>query len=188
MTLAEAISIVHELVDGALVIHANGMISRAGFSNRDAPQHFYMLGSMGLASSIGLGLALARPARQVVVCDGDGNVLMNMGTLAQIGARRPRNLLHICFDNGVHGSTGNQPTISRQVRLEEVARAAGYAEATRVDRPESLRRAVGDLCGRPGPAFLLVEIMPTLPDPPFPRVSIEPPVLAERFRAAAAEQ
>lgn len=185
MTLAEAIAIVHAGAAGALVVHANGMISRAGFAQGDRPEHFYMIGSMGLASSIGLGIALARPARRVLVCDGDGNVLMNLGALAQVAARRPENLLHVCFDNGVHGSTGNQATISRTVALDEVARAAGYTAVRRVETPAALRRTFLELCERPGPSFLLVRITPELPDPPFPRVTIEPPDMTERFRAAA---
>jgi phosphonopyruvate decarboxylase/sulfopyruvate decarboxylase subunit beta len=187
MTLGEAIVIVHEaaVAADALVVHANGMISRAGFSNRDRPEHFYMIGSMGLASSIGLGIALTRPMRRVLVCDGDGNVLMNLGALAQVAARRPSNFLHVCFDNGVHGSTGNQPTISRQVALDEVARAAGYAAARRCDDAPGLRRSLADVLDGPGPAFLLVRITPDLPDPLFRRVSVEPAELTERFRAAA---
>jgi thiamine pyrophosphate-dependent acetolactate synthase large subunit-like protein len=185
MTLAEAIAIVHDGAAGALFVHANGMISRAGFAHRDRPEHFYMIGSMGLALSIGLGLGLARPARRVVVCDGDGNVLMNLGGLAQVAARRPRNLLHVCLDNGVHGSTGNQPTISRVVALDAIAEAAGYAVVRRAETPAGLRAALAELVERPGPVFLLVRITPELPDPPFPRVALEPPDMTERFRAAA---
>ena len=186
MTLAEAMVIVHEGAPGALVVHANGMISRAGFAQGDRPEHFYMIGSMGLAASIGLGIALARPARRVLVCDGDGNVLMNLGALAQVAARRPENLLHVCFDNGVHGSTGNQATIARDVALDEIARAAGYAAVHRADTPGALRAALGELWERRGPSFLLARITPELPDPPFPRVSVEPAAMTERFRVAAA--
>jgi thiamine pyrophosphate-dependent acetolactate synthase large subunit-like protein len=185
MTLADAIAIVHELAGDALVVHANGMISRAGFSTGDRPDRFYMIGSMGLAASIGLGVALTRPARRVVVCDGDGNVLMNLGALAQVAARRPPNFLHVCFDNGVHGSTGNQPTIARAVPLDEVARAAGYAAVQRAGTPAALRDALAALRERPGPSFLLVSITPELPDPPFPRVSVSPPEMTARFRTAA---
>jgi thiamine pyrophosphate-dependent acetolactate synthase large subunit-like protein len=185
MTLAEAIALVHDGTAGALVVHANGMISRAGFGHGDRSEHFYMIGSMGLASSIGLGIALARPGRRVVVCDGDGNVLMNLGALAQVAARRPPNLLHVCFDNGVHGSTGNQATISGLVALDEVARAAGYAAVRRVGDPAGLRSALGELGERPGPAFLLVRITPDLPDPLFPRVTVPPAEMTQRFRRAA---
>ncbi len=185
MTLAEAIALVHNGTAGALVVHANGMISRAGFGHGDRSEHFYMIGSMGLAASIGLGIALARPGRRVVVCDGDGNVLMNLGALAQVAARRPANLLHVCFDNGVHGSTGNQATISGLVALDEVARAAGYAVVRRVGDPAALRSALGELGERPGPAFLLVRITPDLPDPLFPRVTVPPAEMTQRFRRAA---
>jgi thiamine pyrophosphate-dependent acetolactate synthase large subunit-like protein len=191
MTLEDAIAIVHEhahraLPREALVVHANGMISRAGFTHADRAEHFYMIGSMGLASSIGLGVALARPNRRVVVCDGDGNVLMNLGTLALIGARRPPNLLHVCLDNGVYGSTGNQRTLSGDVPLERVARAAGYAATVRVDDRAALTAALENVSERPGPAFLLVRITPDLPDPVFRRVSIDPAAMTERFRGAAA--
>jgi thiamine pyrophosphate-dependent acetolactate synthase large subunit-like protein len=185
MTLADATEAVQDLLADALVVHANGMISRAAFSRRDRPEHFYMIGSMGLASSIGLGVALARPERRVVVCDGDGNVLMNLGTLGLVAALQPPNLLHLCFDNGVYASTGSQPTISARVRLDEVARAAGYAAVARVEDAASLRAALPRFLAAPGPAFVLARITPELPDPPFARVDVEPPVLAERFRAAA---
>jgi thiamine pyrophosphate-dependent acetolactate synthase large subunit-like protein len=186
MTLADAMAIVHEHTAGALVIHANGMISRAGFSTGDRDEHFYMIGSMGLASSIGLGVALARPGRRVVVLDGDGNLLMNLGVLAQVGAQRPARFLHVCLDNGVHGSTGNQPTISDRVALDAVARAAGYVAASRVEGPAELRSALGELLECRGPAFLLARITPALPDPPFARVGVPSARMTARFRAAAA--
>ncbi len=185
MTLGEAIRVVHARAGEALVVHANGMISRAGFACGDGPGRFYMIGSMGLASSIGLGVALTRPGRLVVVCDGDGNVLMNLGCLAQIAARRPANLLHVCFDNGVHGSTGNQPTISRAVPLDEIARAAGYPVTARAADPPGLATALAAALERPGPRFLLARITPELPDPLFPRVDVLPPVMTARFREAA---
>src|SRR5262249_58983528 len=99
---------------------------RAAFGAGDSERSFYMIGSMGLASSIGLGIALARPDLRVVVLDGDGNVLMNLGTLATIAAAAPPNLLHVCFDNSMHASTGGQATISDRVALDAMARAAGY--------------------------------------------------------------
>src|SRR5262249_58709025 len=108
------------------VVHANGYICRESFSLGDRPQNFYMIGSMGMASAIGLGLALARPQHRAVVFDGDGNLLMSLGILAQVGARRPANLVHCVFDNGVYGSTGNQTSLSHQVRLARLAVAARY--------------------------------------------------------------
>jgi thiamine pyrophosphate-dependent acetolactate synthase large subunit-like protein len=82
-----------------LVVCCNGMIGRELYTVGDRPGNFYMIGSMGLALSIGLGLALARPTRRVIVLDGDGNVLMGMNALASVGADRPANLYHVVLDN-----------------------------------------------------------------------------------------
>ena len=113
------------------VVHANGYICRESFAVRDRPENFYMIGSMGLASSIGLGAALARDDRTVVIFDGDGNLLMNLGILPMIGdagrRRRPRRFVHIVFDNGVYASTGGQLSPGQATRLDRVAAAAGYA-------------------------------------------------------------
>ena len=86
MTLEQAITALQPLVGDALVVHANGYISRRSFTTEDRPGNFYMIGSMGLASSIALGVALSRPERRVVVYDGDGNLLMNLGSLAMIAS------------------------------------------------------------------------------------------------------
>src|SRR2546426_6503216 len=139
MTLTDALAILAPLVpEGIACIHANGYIGRAGCAARDRDECFYMIGSMGLGASIGLGIALAQPRRRVLVLDGDGNVLMNLGTLATIAAKQPANLLHVCFDNRAHASTGAQPTISDRVRLDEIARAAGE----RFARPGETRAAL----------------------------------------------
>jgi thiamine pyrophosphate-dependent acetolactate synthase large subunit-like protein len=185
MTLADALAVVAPAIpEGTLCVLANGFISRAGCAVRDRPECFYMIGSMGLASSIGLGLALARPERRVLVLDGDGNVLMNPGALASIAARAPRNLRHLCFDNGAHASTGAQPTISDRVRLEELARAAGYRTAARVETREALATAVPPFLERPGPAFLLVRIDLGPPGPPGPRIPHPPEEMTARVRGA----
>jgi thiamine pyrophosphate-dependent acetolactate synthase large subunit-like protein len=143
-----------------------------------------MIGSMGLASSIGLGLALARPERRVLVLDGDGNVLMNPGALASIAAAAPPNLLHLCFDNGAHASTGGQRTISDRVHLEELARAAGYRQASRAETREALVAALPAFLAATGPAFLLVRIA-LGGGGPGPRVPHEPDVMTARLRRAA---
>ena len=78
-----------------------------------------MIGSMGLASSIGFGLAIKNPKKKIFVFDGDGNILMNLGSLVTIGAKIPKNLIHIVFDNNSHESTGGQPTNSTLVKIEK---------------------------------------------------------------------
>jgi phosphonopyruvate decarboxylase len=164
------------------VAHANGYICRESFSLADRPQSFYMIGSMGLAPAIALGLALAQPTRRVVVFDGDGNLLMNLGILAMIAAQRPANLLHLVFDNEVYGSTGNQASLSRDVRLDRLAAAAGFATAVAVQEPWALDEALRAAAGAAGPHFVLVKV--TAEEADVPRIPYTPAVLRDRFRAA----
>jgi len=184
VTLADALDRVLPLLRDEVCVHANGFISRAACARRDRETSFYMIGSMGLASSIGLGLALARPERRVLVLDGDGNVLMNPGALARIGAAAPPNLLHLCFDNGVHASTGGQPTISGRVHLEELARAAGYRWVGRVATPEVVAAEVSTFLGTKGPAFLLIALDHDPAAPPGPRIPHAPEAMTARLRRA----
>jgi thiamine pyrophosphate-dependent acetolactate synthase large subunit-like protein len=171
--------VVEELGDG-LAVSCNGFVSRELFLLRDRPGNLYLLGSMGLAAAVGMGIALSRPGRRVAVLDGDGNALMGLGGMANVAAAAPRNLLHVILDNGAYASTGAQGTVSRRVPLEEVARACGYARACRVRDAESLRRAWRE---EGGPACLLVEVEPS-DGAGLPRVEIPPPELARRFREA----
>src|SRR5262245_1665900 len=184
MILSEALAELVPHLRDELCVHSNGYISRGGCAARDRAECFYMMGSMGLAASIGLGLALAQPTRRVLVLDGDGNVLMNPGALASIAARAPANLLHVCFDNGAHASTGAQPTISDRVRLEELARAAGYRWVGRVETPAALAAEAKSFLGRSGPAFLLVRIALGPPGPPGKRIPYEPEEMTTRLRRA----
>ena len=183
MTRAEAIQAVLSKLTDALVIVCNGFPSREAFAFRDCPEHFYMIGSMGLASAIGTGLALAKPNRTIVVMDGDGNVLMNMGTLATIAAHQPKNLLHIVFDNEVYGSTGDQSTFSDRVQLDAVARACGYALVDRVVEQDALLETVEHMLTAHGPGFLLVKVSTRVGE--VPRVDVEPDAMTERFIKAA---
>ncbi len=178
-----ALALAMPLLAGRAVVCANGFLSRWAHAALDRPEHFYMIGSMGLASSIGLGIALAQPDRPVAVVDGDGNVLMNMGTLARIAASRPQHFLHLVIDNGVYASTGGQATISSEVPLEDVARAAGYALALRVREAPDLEPALRRALAAEGPAMVLVE---TVADqgPPAPRIEWTPEQIAARVRHA----
>src|SRR5882724_6031698 len=184
MNLAEALTVIVPLLRDELVVHANGFISRESFNCNDRPGNFYMIGSMGLASSIALGVALNRPERRVVVFDGDGNVLMNLGSVALIGATQPANLVHVVFDNEVYGSTGNQRTISGQVALEEIARSSGYKCVQRIDTTGALRSVGQKFLANPGPSFLLIKIEPDREERKIGRITHEPPQIAARFMAA----
>lgn len=187
MKLSEALGIVIPLLYDELVVHANGFISRESFNISDRLGNFYMIGSMGLASSIALGVALNKPDRRIVVFDGDGNVLMNLGSLALIGSTQPRNLVHLVFDNEAYGSTGNQRTISGQVALEEIAHSAGYKKVQRVDTEAALRTAASEFLREPGPSFLLIKIEPDKEERHIGRITHEPPQIAVRFMEAIRE-
>ena len=182
MIRAEAIQCILQQMGPEIVICANGMISREAMAARDRAENFYMIGSMGLASSIGLGLALSAPERKVVVLDGDGNLLMNLGILPMVGGLRTKNLVHIVFDNEVYGSTGNQRSISREVRLDRLAAAAGYRSSCAVTEPGSLQEAVNRGLVDDGPTFILVKV--TVAEENVPRIPHPPVAIRDRFRVA----
>jgi len=184
MTLTDALAAIAPRLGDAVCVYANGYISRAGHAARDTDRSFYMIGSMGLASSIGLGLALAHPEQTVVVLDGDGNVLMNPGALCSIAATAPANLRHVCFDNGAHASTGGQRTISDRVGLERLADAAGYASVCRVQDSAGLAAALPQFLRGPGPAFLLVAIELGPSGAPGVRIPHTPESMTARLRRA----
>lgn len=110
-----------------VIIATTGYTGRELFAAEDRANHLYMVGSMGCASSLGLGLALARPDLKVIVIDGDGAALMRMGNFATIGSYAGDNLVHLVLDNEAHDSTGAQATVSANVRFADIAAACGYA-------------------------------------------------------------
>ena len=186
MLRREAIDAVYaELEPERPVVLANGYISREGFNCAERPDHFYMLGSMGLAAAIGLGACLARPEVPVVVLDGDGNLLMGMGVLPMVGQWRPRRFLHVVLDNGTYGATGGQPTVSEATDFAAVALASGYARTERLDDPQRLSERVRQWRDLDGPSLLHVLVSPEEPGPGR-RVDIEPEEIARRFGAAVA--
>ena len=126
MARYEAIRDIMEHIDEELVICNIGFPSRELYEIDDRSKNFYMIGSMGLASSIGLGLALAKPSKNIVVIDGDGSLLMNMGSLVTVFANNPSNLTWIVIDNGAYGSTGNQDTYAQMIDLVDVAKGVGF--------------------------------------------------------------
>ena len=166
-------------------ILATGFISREGHAARDRDENFYMIGSMGQASSIGLGIALCKPKRRVVVLDGDGAVLMNLGILPMIGTLGLRNLLHIVLDNGAYASTGGQKTCSSTVSLALLAKSSRYRTVRVIETEDALRRALRGLSREPGPAFWHVKIREE-DRRPAPRVSPTPEALTQRLQRALA--
>jgi phosphonopyruvate decarboxylase len=169
------------------VVHANGYVCRESFAVKDRIENFYMIGSMGMASAIGLGVALAAPSRSTVVFDGDGNLLMSLGILPMIGGgpvmgrARPGNLVHVVFDNALYGSTGGQASPSRTVGLHHIARAAGYERATAVAGADELHAAVATAVADGGPSFILARV--TGEEQPAPRIPYSPGEIRDRFRS-----
>jgi len=114
------------------------------------------------------------------VLDGDGNVLMALGTLAMIAAEAPKNLVHVVIDNEVYESTGSQRTLSNSVSLEQIAKSSGYREAVRVDKKEDIKPAFEKMMNSEGPGFLLIKVEPCF-DPKTGRVTHTPEEITERF-------
>jgi sulfopyruvate decarboxylase subunit beta len=174
MKRMEAISEVAAAAEKALIVCNIGFPSRELYAAADRPENFYMLGSMGLASSIGLGLALVRPERKVIVLDGDGSVLMNLGALATIAHNALENYLLIILDNCCYGSTGSQPTCtSQRTDLALVARAAGVQQVRTVTSPEGLIDALS------GHGVVVARVDPGNADVPL--IDITPEHIIDRF-------
>ncbi|WP_298524075.1 sulfopyruvate decarboxylase subunit beta [uncultured Methanobrevibacter sp.] len=133
MARREAIEEIMKSIEDELVVCNIGFPSRELYDIMDRDENFYMIGSMGLASSIGFGLAIARPDKKVVVIDGDGSLLMNMGSLVTIFATNPSNLTWIVIDNGAYGSTGNQDTYAQMLDLADIAKSVGFKNSSDFD-------------------------------------------------------
>ena len=163
-----------------LVVATTGYTGRELYACDDRPNQLYMVGSMGCASTFGLGLALARPDRRVIVLDGDGALLMRMGCLATIGYERPTNLVHVLLDNEAHDSTGTQSTVTHSVDLAACARACGYPTVKRVADADDLEKLLLDRTD--GLRFLHLKTKPGAPDD-LPRPKVTPREVVTRFRS-----
>jgi len=137
-------------------------IGNAGFdlfAAGDRPQNFYMFGSMGLASSLGLGYALVRPDERVVVLEGEGSVLMNLGSLATIARMRPRRYLLVIMDNGTYALTGSQQNAAAEITdMAAIARGAGIPHVATPPTAEAFEQAVVEALGSDSPAVIVVKI------------------------------
>lgn len=152
------------------------------FAAGDRPANFYTWGSMGLASSVGLGLAMARQNARVFVLDGDGSLLMNLGSLATIGWVRPSNLVLIVWDNGEYGTTGGQETATAHgADLEAAARSMGLTATVTTRTPAEFDAAVSQARVEPGPWVIVAKVAESAPTakPPLDCVFIK-----QRFMAA----
>ncbi|MDD4548895.1 MAG: phosphonopyruvate decarboxylase [Syntrophomonadaceae bacterium] len=162
------------------IVATTGKIGRELFSLGHRNNQIYMVGSMGCAAGIGLGICQATTQRKVVVLDGDGAVLMKMGTLATIGHYQPKGLVHIVLDNEVHESTGGQATVSSTTDLAGVASACGYKNVWRVDKIDTLNKIVKESINTEGPSFIHVKVA-LGSDPKLGRPNLTPIEVKEQF-------
>jgi len=177
----DAIQIVCNCLKQEIVVSANGFISRDVYTSMDKNTNFYMIGSMGLASSIGLGIALKKPKKKVFVFDGDGNILMNLGSLVTIGSLQPKNLIHIIFDNKIHESTGGQPTYSNNNNISRIAKINNYTVFS-ASTKKSLENILKKIQKSKGPIMIHVHI--TKSKERSSRVDILPAKITTKFMNA----
>jgi phosphonopyruvate decarboxylase len=157
------VEILSLLPSNSLVISTTGMASREVFEIREKKlqnhdQDFLTVGSMGHASSIALMIAKNLPSRLVVCIDGDGSVIMHMGSLGVIGQSNSRNFLHILLNNGSHDSVGGQPTVGHKVDFQGIAASSGYLNSCFTNDIDTLKTEINRLKFLSGPSFLEVQV------------------------------
>jgi len=182
MNRLDATRLLVAAVDAEPIVASLGHPAYDLFAAGDRPANFYTWGSMGLASSIGLGLALARPELRVFVVDGDGSLLMNLGSLATIGWTRPPNLVLIVWDNEAYATTGGQKTATAHgADLEAAARAMGATATATVATEEAFGAAIARARVEPGPWVIVAKVAESAP-------AVKPPLdcvfIKQRFMAA----
>jgi thiamine pyrophosphate-dependent acetolactate synthase large subunit-like protein len=172
VTRFEATRVVVDASGSAPIVASLGHPTYDLFVAGDRPQNFYTWGSMGVASSIGLGIALARPDTRVFVVDGDGSLLMNLGSLATIGLVQPKNLVLVVMDNELFATTGGQPTpTAHGADLEAAARAMRIGATATVRTEDALRAALR----LDGPCAIVAKVSESAPTakPPLDCVAIK---------------
>ena len=170
MRIAEALEAFKPLRGDALVVPGRGGRFWTGLSGNeklDAP-----LGdpAMGGHAGFGLGLALARPERKIVLFDSEGDILMSLGMLATIAEQAPANFYHFLLDNEVYATTGGQPVPNaKNIAYDKLALAAGYPQAHAFDDIADLKRDIGNILGHPGPVFVWLKVYPEIENEPIGR-------------------
>jgi thiamine pyrophosphate-dependent acetolactate synthase large subunit-like protein len=182
MTRLEATRVVVDAAAGEPIVASLGHPAYDLFAAGDRAANFYTWGSMGLASSVGLGLAMAQPDRRVFVLDGDGSLLMNLGSLATIGWVQPPGLVLIIMDNAAYGTTGGQDSATAHgADLDAAARALGIPGTATVRTTTELEHALARTSSEPGPWVIVAKVLESAPiaRPPLDCVFIK-----QRFMAA----
>jgi len=163
MNREDAIKIITNNLDKKdIIISTTGKTSRELFEDRiekkELPKDFYTVGSMGCSASIANSIALQKPEKNIFVFDGDGAVIMQMGSLVTIGNSKASNFYHIIFDNSSYDSTGGQPTLSSNLDFEGIALNCGYKGTKTVKTKEDLRSSIKELKEKDGPQMLIVKV------------------------------
>lgn len=179
-TQRDALKVLSELRQKATaILTTTGYTGRQLYQINDHQSHFYMIGSMGCVSSIGLGLSLCTPKCRVISIDGDGALLMRLAAMPTIGHYGPGNLLHLLLDNGQHESTGGHPTVSPGVDFISIAKAVGYARSIYLHDLDELRDLLVHWQARPTLTFAHLKIRPELRN--LPGLAIKPHELTKRL-------
>ena len=164
MSREEAIqTIASTLGDKDVIVSTTGMISRELFEYRTSAHQsherdFLTVGSMGHASQIALGIALEKSDRRVWCFDGDGAVIMHMGSMAIVASKQLENYVHVVFNNGAHDSVGGQPTVGLDIDIPRIARAVGYKHTYSISNKEDLNDVLGEIKHINGLTLLEVKV------------------------------
>lgn len=166
MERRQCIEMMYPELEDRLVVTIMGACAQELYDLGHRENFFYLQHAMGLASSIGIGLAIHRPEESIVVLDGDGSVLMNLGTFATMARYAPTNLVHVVFDNGSLLSTGGftSHTTSGITDLAGVARASGIEHVADTDDIMAFGEAILDAFDRPGPSVVVARVKAVGPD------------------------
>ena len=174
----DAVKLLDSKRNGAVIVptmNANNIQFGLPSVTKNEKLDFPLSGCMGKASSVGLGLALAHPERKVMVLDGDGSLLMNLGALVTMSNEAPENLVHFLFDNGVYAVTGGQPVPGAgRADWKQMAAAAGYAVTFSFDNLEDLTTGIDEVMAAKGPVFVHLAVTPKIENTPVqfrPRAS-----------------
>ncbi|MFW9876240.1 MAG: sulfopyruvate decarboxylase subunit beta [Candidatus Thorarchaeota archaeon] len=177
----DAIKKIVESLGEELLVCNLGEPSRELFHIKDRNENFYMLGSMGLASSLAFGTALSVANKKVWCIDGDGSILMNLGTLSTIANNNPENLTLIIIDNSAYGSTGDQKTYTYgKTKLEIIAKGAGFNSISVIDKEEDIVKFLKKIGA--GCHFVLIKVEPGNAN--VENVPLHPQEIKKRFRNA----
>lgn len=163
-----------------ILLATTGKTGRELYEIEDAPNNLYMVGSLGCISSLGLGLALVQPGKDIIAIDGDGSLLMRMGALPTNAYYSPGNLLHILIDNNAHDSTGGQATISHNINFVEIAASSGYVNCIQVDGLEEFENAYKEWKKNKQLTFIHIKVAKGTPKEPG-RPKVKPFEVKERL-------